>query len=90
MAIVFADNRIGMLRAIVINMRDRLLQVIDYSNRQNGRDVFGIPVILTRLTDTLAIILATAFAATQLDTFVPGTRQPDQSAPAIWGRGMIA
>ncbi len=41
---VFADDRVGVMGAVLINMLDRLVQPVDYADRQNRRQVLGGPV----------------------------------------------
>ncbi|MNJ19841.1 hypothetical protein D3C77_141650 [compost metagenome] len=67
--LMFGHDGIGMVRAIVIDMFDGLVQAVDHANRQNRREVFSVPVRLGRRhrLDNLEGALATA----QFDTFFP-------------------
>src|SRR5262249_53327986 len=48
---VFGDDRIGMMRAIALDMRDRGIDAIDDAGGENGVEVFGAPDFLGRAVD---------------------------------------
>ncbi|MNZ18866.1 hypothetical protein D3C78_358860 [compost metagenome] len=58
--LVFADDRVGVVRAIVVDVLDGLVQAIDHTNRQDGVEVLGEPIVfagrlgLDQRTGTLA------------------------------------
>ncbi|MCY1426698.1 hypothetical protein D9M71_425240 [compost metagenome] len=64
---MFADNRIGVVRAVTVDVLDGLFQTVDHADRQNRRQVLGAPVFLggRHGIDDRPGTLATA----QLDTF---------------------
>ena len=45
---VFGHDRIGMMRAIAFDMRDRGVDAIDHPRGDNGIQIFGAPILLGR------------------------------------------
>src|SRR6266700_5731273 len=45
---VFGHDRVGMVRAVVMDMRDRLIDAVDNSCSDDGIFIFGVPVFLGR------------------------------------------
>ena len=41
---IFGDDHVGMVRAMLGNMRQRLVDTIDHADRKDGGQIFGIPV----------------------------------------------
>ena len=64
---VFGHDRIGVMRAVIVDMGDRLVDAVDDSRRNDGVLVFGVPVFLgSRLhpgVGSLHGVVAAHFAA---------------------------
>src|SRR5438132_1188506 len=43
---VFGDDGVGMLRAVLAYVLDRLFQILHHAHREDGREVLGVPVLL--------------------------------------------
>src|SRR5215472_16773811 len=48
---IFGHDRVGMMRAIALDMRDRGIDAIDHPGGENGVEIFGAPVLLGRRLD---------------------------------------
>ena len=54
---VFGHDRIGVMRAVIVNMRDRLVEAIDDARRDDGVLVFGVPVFFgSRLYPAVGVL----------------------------------
>ena len=62
---IFGNNRIGVCRAVGLNMIYRLIQTRHHTYRQNRREIFGLPVFFCR-NDTPRQNIAGARTAAQL------------------------
>jgi len=71
---------IGVTAAVAIDVRDRLVEVGDDADRQDRREVFGAPVLLTRGDTGDSRLLqqcAGGCVAAQFDTVAAAAEEPD-------------
>src|SRR5882672_8401883 len=45
-ACVFGHDRIGMMRAVIVDMRNRLVETVDHSRRDDRVFIFGVPILV--------------------------------------------
>src|SRR5579863_7682982 len=41
--LVFGDDRIGVMRAVALDMRDRTIHTVDHTGGEEGVEIFGAP-----------------------------------------------
>src|SRR6476646_8091673 len=44
--IVFRHDRIGMMRAVMVNVGERLVEAVDHFRRDDGVFIFGVPILI--------------------------------------------
>ena len=58
--VVLGDDRVGVLRAVLRDVRDRLVERVDDAHREDRRQVLGVPVVLGRAPSSRARARASA------------------------------
>ncbi len=71
--IVFGHDGFGMLRTMLGDMIDRLIQIIDHAHRQNRREIFRVPVFVAVAASHPSSNRTGTLAAAQFDAFCPDT-----------------
>src|SRR5437588_7171250 len=88
---IFGHDRVGVVRTVVMNMRDRLIDAVDNSSRDDGIFIFGVPVFLGGgLHPAISALhgLVAAHLATGIDQHFDQRLEAPCSAGAIDKQGL--